>query len=151
MLPRDGVLKTCKTLYGMLSKHFHRHNVRGNTAQLVIDTTPGHSHVSAAPDGAALEAYLQLGQIPYLAVCADKTVRLRVVGPRQPMVGHEMAPGYQRESWLDEIHVLPGIPVMAEGQESVAGYCFSHFVDCGRGIVDVEVSQSRNCRNVSHA
>lgn len=104
----------------MLSKHFHRHNVRRNTAQLVIDTTPGDSHVFTAPDGAALEAYLQLGQIPYLAICGDKTVQFHVVGPRQPMFGQELAPGYQRESWLDDLHVLPGLPVMAEGQESVA-------------------------------
>lgn len=119
MLPRDGVLKSCKHVYGMLSKHFHRHNVRGNMAQLVIDTTPGHSQVFAAPDGAALEAYLQLGEIPYLAICGDKTVRFHVVGPGRPMVGEELATGYQRESWLDDLHVLPGLPVMAGGQESV--------------------------------
>lgn len=116
----------------MLFKHFHRHSVRGNCPELVIDTTPGHSQVFAAPDGAALEAYLQVGRIPYLTICGDQTVRFDVVGPGQlmvgEMVGEEMPPGYQRKSWLDNVHVFPGswskihaeATIVAEDEELIA-------------------------------
>lgn len=107
MLPRDGVLKCCKQIYSMLSKHFHRHNVRGNFSELVIDTTPGHSGVFAAPDGAALEAYLQYGRLPYMSICGDHTIRFHLAGPGQLMVGEEMPLGYGRTSWLDNLHVFP--------------------------------------------
>lgn len=76
----------------MLSKHFHRHSVRGNCPELVIDTTPGHSQVFAAPDGAALEAYLQVGRIPYLTICGDQTLWFDVAGPGHLIVGEEMPP-----------------------------------------------------------
>lgn len=92
----------------MLSKHFHRHCVRGNCPGLVIDTTPGHSQVFAASDGAALEAYLQLTRIPYLTICGEQTLRFEVAKPGQPMVGEEMSRGYQRCSWLDNLPVPPG-------------------------------------------
>lgn len=66
MLPAADVEDCIGNIYHTMGKHFDATSI-GRDSRLVIDTTPMRAGTGlAAGDGAALEAFLQFDDVPYV-------------------------------------------------------------------------------------